>query len=325
MARRIVFAGKQKLNVETFFPPSSLSEGQVRLRGLCSLISTGTENIVLNGLYDPGTHWDAWAQFPFYPGYSFVGCVVACGPGVTRVRVGQRVAAHVEHATEHVVSQDQCHIVPDAISDEQAAWHSLAKIAYAGAKAARYALGQSVLIIGAGPIGQLSARWALAAGAGPVAIVDPQAERLPFATRAGVHATIAKDLSDGRKEILDAFGGAAPDIVVDTTGAAAVFPQALNICARFGKVVLLGDSGTPNKQCLTPALLTQGLHVIGVHGSHVMASEALSVLWPLVSVGRFSLDGLVTHRFPIGQAEQAYTTANDRRGQTLGILFTLAD
>jgi len=156
-----------------------------------------------------------------------------------------------------------------------------------------------------------------------VVLTDPLASRMRFGVEAGIHGGVANTLVDGRAEIVAAFEGRCPDVVVDTTGAAAVFSQSLDICGRFGRVILLGDSGTPTQQHLTHSLLTKGIRVVGVHGSHVTAAEALDVLWPLVCDGRFSLSGLITHRFALDQAVEAYGVANARRAETMGILFEL--
>jgi 2-desacetyl-2-hydroxyethyl bacteriochlorophyllide A dehydrogenase len=323
MAKRIVFTAKQQLKVEEFASKVSLDAGEVRVRGICSIISTGTENIILNHLFDEGTHWDHYIKFPFCPGYSFVGEVTQCAPGVQRLKVGDRIVARSSHATEHVLSETQCHVVPPTVSSEDAAWFGLAKISFSGARAAKYVLGGRVLIIGGGPIGQLSARWALAAGAGKVVMVEPQNARLTLAKRAGVHVGINTNLLEGRSQIMDAFGGESPEYVMDTTGAAPVFSQALEICGQFGTVILLGDTGTPSRQCLNSSLLMKGLHIVGAHDIHLTEADALKVFWPLLIDGRFNLEGMVTHRFTIDQASEAYALANERRGETMGLLFDL--
>lgn len=324
MAKRVAFTGKQQLIVEEFTPKTKLETGEVRVRGICSLISTGTENIVFNRLFDPGTHWDGWVKYPFYPGYSYIGEVTEIAAEVSGVKKGDRVAIRNGHATEHVVKAAECQVIPAGIASEDAAWFALGKITYAGARAAKYALGCNVLIIGGGPIGQLSARWALAAGAGKVVLVEPQEFRLELAKRGGVHAGVDKPLGECKDELCALFGGQLPEFVMDTTGAAPVFPLALDSCGRFGKVILLGDSGSPSKQCLTSAVITSGLTIVGAHDPHVTAEEGAKNFWAVLGDRRFRLDGMITHRYSIAQAEEAYTIANTRRGETMGILFDYA-
>lgn len=323
MHKRIVFTGCRELKVEEYAEEAELPPDEVLVEGLCSIISTGTENIVFNRQYAPGTHWDNWVRYPFYPGYSFVGRIGRMGTGVTELRIGQRVALRRGHATAHRARAQDCLPVPDGISDDEAVWFALGKIAYAGACAAGYRLGTRALIVGGGPIGQLSARWALAAGAGAVALVDPVPERLAHARRGGVHSTIARDLAGAETEVRAAFGGRLPDVVVDTTGAAPVFAACLNLCAPLGTLVLLGDTGTPHEQRLTSSLINNGLRVIGAHDMHHGDHAAVDAFWALASDKRLRLEGLITHRFTIADAAGAYELANTRRGETLGILFDL--
>lgn len=321
MERRIAFTGKQQLMVEEF-TPVELQPGQVRVKGICSIISTGTENIVFNRLFAPGTHWDEWVKYPFYPGYSFIGEVVETAAGPAGPQPGQRVALRRGHATQLVEKAEECIPVPQDIASEDAAWFALGKITYTGARAAGYTLGCTVAVIGGGPIGQLTARWALCAGAGRVAMIDPVQARLDMARAGGVHVCIDKGLPAGLPELEQALGG-KPQIVIDTTGAAAVFPEALNACAREGRVVLLGDTGSPGEQRLSSALITQGLQVVGAHDCLTTNEQALPVFWSLLRDGRLRVRDLITHRFTLDQAQEAYTIANTRRGETMGMLFGL--
>jgi NADPH:quinone reductase-like Zn-dependent oxidoreductase len=128
MAKRVTFVAKSKVAVEQFDLPK-IGDNDVTIRAVCSLISTGTEGIILNQLFAPGTHWHNWLKggtWPWFPGYALIGTVEAVGRKVT-------------------------------------AWFAFAKITFMGARAAQYSHGDSVLIIGAGPIGQISVRWGKAA------------------------------------------------------------------------------------------------------------------------------------------------------------------
>jgi len=319
MARRIVFNGEQLVNVEEYTPTETLNPNQVRVAGICSLMSTGTENIVLNRLFDPGTHWDQWVKYPFYPGYSYLGEVTELGADVTRLSLGQRVVLRAGHATEQIVDADRCLPVPEAVDNQHAVWFALAKIAYTGAHAAAHTLGDKVLVVGGGPIGQLSARWALAAGA-KVGLVDRAAARLSIAQQAGPLHLFTGLLDEVADDIQTAFG-AKPSIVIDTTGVASVFQQALALCGNHGKVVLLGDTGSPENQHLTSDVLGRGIHIIGTHDSHHPDKAPTQLLWELIADGRINLRNMNTHQFSIDQAEEAYQLANRDRENTLGIIF----
>lgn len=324
MPHRLVFTGKQQVACESFSLPE-LKAGQVLTRTICSLMSTGTENIVFNRLFAPGTHWDNWAKYPFYPGYSSVAEVVEVGPEVTSLTVGDRLALRGKHASHQIVDAADAAVVPAGLDPQQIAWHALAKIAFIGARAAQYRLGDTVLIIGAGPIGQMSLRWAVANGAAQVAVVDPMAGRLTLATRGGASAVFSCPLTELAEPLKAALGGELPRVVVDTTGANPVFAQALGLARARGRVVLLGDTGTPGEQHLTGDLLLKGLSVVGAHDCHNddgwNSTTVARFFCQLVCSGRFNLDGLVSHVFDPRRCAEVYAEVNAKRGETMGVVF----
>jgi 2-desacetyl-2-hydroxyethyl bacteriochlorophyllide A dehydrogenase len=325
MPQRLVFTAKQQVVFEEF-TPDSVGEKSVAVQTICSLMSTGTENIVFNRLFEPGTHWDRWVKYPFYPGYSAVAEVTQTGPQVKGLKAGDRVAIRCGHASHHVIPEDRCYKVPAGLDPKVAAWHALAKITFMGARAANYFLGDSVLIIGAGPIGQMSIRWASAAGVENIIVTDMVEMRLELAKRGGATAVIAKPIDQAHEAILEANGGKLPKIVIDSTGNAAVFSTALTLAADRGRVVVLGDTGTPSNQQLTSDVITRGLTIAGAHDGHCDATwteaRIMQLFFNLVTSRRFPIDtSLNTHVFAPKDCVKAYETANKQRGQTMGILF----
>jgi len=323
-SRRLVFTEKQKVILEPF-DPGLPAKGEVLIRTRYSLMSTGTENIVFNRLFDPGTHWDKWVQYPFYPGYASVGVVDRVGDGVQNLKAGDRVAFRVGHRSHALVAADACYLIPANVPLDHAVWFPLAKIAFFGARAADYRLGDRCLVVGAGPIGQMSIRWANAAGAASIIVVDSAASRMPLAKAGGASATISEPIGEAREALLAAGGGQLPRVVIDSTGNAAVFAAALGLAGDRGTVVILGDTGQPVRQSLTPDVITRGLTIIGAHDAHNTLqwndATVAELFFVLSSTGRFPLDGLISHRFQPEQCTEAYETANRSRGETMGILF----
>jgi 2-desacetyl-2-hydroxyethyl bacteriochlorophyllide A dehydrogenase len=325
--RRLVFPAKQQVLIETFDPGPPGPE-QVLVKTQLSLMSTGTENIVYNRIFDPGTHWDKWVKYPFYPGYTSVGVVEAVGNAVTTLKPGDRVAFRTGHRSHAVVNASGCYPIPDEIPFEHAVWFALAKIAYIGALAADYHLGDSALIIGAGPIGQMSIRWACAAGVTPIITVDTATSRMPLAKAGGSTAVITAPITEAREAILQAGNGKLPRVVIDSTGNSAVFAAALGLAANHGKVVVLGDTGRPTEQALTSDVVTRGITIVGAHDSHTTAewtdAAIMHLFFSLAKSGRFSLAGLTSHIFSPDQCEEAYLTANRDRANTMGLIFDWA-
>jgi 2-desacetyl-2-hydroxyethyl bacteriochlorophyllide A dehydrogenase len=326
-AQRLVFPAKQKVLLEDF-DPGRPGAGQVLVRTHLSLMSTGTENIVFNRLFEPGTHWDNWVKYPFYPGYAMVGVVEEVGDGVTALRVGQRVAYRNGHRSHDVVDVEKCFPIPDNLAFEQAVWFALGKITFHGARAAAYLLGDSVLVIGAGPIGQMSIRWARAAGAASITVVDTAATRLPLAQSGGATALVEKSIGEARDAVLKAGEGTLPRVVIDSTGSATVFAAALGLARNFGRVVVLGDTGAPAQQKLTSDVIMRGLTIVGAHDGHDDAEwnqkTIIGLFFRLAASGRFPLEGLTSHVFAPDQCAEAYATANRDRASTMGVIFDWA-
>ncbi|MFA6294086.1 MAG: zinc-binding alcohol dehydrogenase [Victivallales bacterium] len=324
MGKRIVFNGKGKIGFEKF-DAGKPGEGKVLVKTTCSLMSTGTENIVLNRLFDPGTGWDNWVKYPFYPGYAAVGVVKELGKDVKTLKKGDRIVCRSGHASEHVVAADGCFSIPKGISDEEASWFALAKIAAMGARSANYKLGETLVVVGAGPIGQMTVRWAAAAGVGKIICVDPFAMRLKHALKGGADFVIAKGITEAIPEISKLTDGNMADIVIDSTGHHMVFPECFKAAKKYGRIVILGDTGSPSKQCLSHDVMNKGLTIVAAHDCHETpdwdSKKIISLLFNLALKGRFSLKGMITHKFKAEEYQKAYDTANTKRNETIGILF----
>ena len=325
MAQRVVFTGKQQVSVAAF-ELGPVGAGQVRVRSELSLMSTGTENIVLNRLFDAGTHWDNWVKYPFYPGYATVGRIEEVGPAVQGLGVGDRVATRGSHASAHVRPASGVYPVPDDLESGHAAWFALARIAGAGVRVGELVMGDSVLVIGAGPVGQMAVRWAVASGAESVIAADPVAARLALARRGGATGAVeTADAAAAGAEVLAANFGRPPRVVIDSTGHPAVFAIALAAAADRGTVVVLGDTGSPSGQRLTTDVIMRGVRVVGAHDSHPWPgrteAEVYRLFFGLLAAGRMNLDGMNTHAFAGADAPAAYREANARRGETMGIVF----
>ena len=268
-ARRIVFPAPQRVELQTFELPE-LGPGLAQLQSRCSLMSTGTENIAFNKLFEESSHWAQFVKYPFLPGYVAIADVAAVAPGVEDIRVGDRVAIRGNHASHHVHPAFLCTSVPEAIDDDRACWFALAKIAYVGARAAEYRLGDRVAVIGAGPIGQMSTRWANAAGARAVIVIDALESRLMLATKGGASTVVAGPVASATEAVILGCNGRRPRVIVDSTGNADVFASALALVADRGRVVVLGDTGFPATQHLTADVITRGITIVGAHDVHSM-------------------------------------------------------
>ncbi|MBB5980562.1 zinc-dependent alcohol dehydrogenase [Kribbella solani] len=325
-AHRVVFPDRGQVELEQFDVPAA-GPGQVRLRTEFSLISTGTETTALSGSFEPGSHWDSYVQYPFLPGYTATAVVEELGADVDGLQVGDRVMSRIPHASHAVVDAVECFPIPAAIPSEVAPWATLAQVAYVGAVAAEHRLRDSVLVIGAGPIGQMSVRWAAAAGVESIVVADIAPRRLELAQWGGATAIVTGDPADHAEQIVEACFGESPRVVIDTTGRSEMLPKALGLVRDRGTVVLLGDPGSPSEQHLTMDVITRGLQIRGAHGPLLLDVEAETYrsFFGLNISGRLSLDGLNTHRFAPKDCAEAYRLVSTQRGETMGVIFDWTD
>lgn len=327
-AQTMVFERKQHVALITQDLPQ-MQPDQIRAHAVCSLISTGTEGICFNRMFNEDSHWASWVKYPFRPGYSWVGMVTEVGSDVKDIAVGDRVAARRGHASEHILSESEVVKIPEEVASDQAAWFALAKIAAMGAKVAEYHLGDDAMIIGAGPIGQMSLRWAYAAGCRNVIVVDPISKRLGAAIDGGATRVIDQPVAGIEPVIREMLNGELPHIVMDTTGHPAVFAQALKLTRDFGKMVLLGDAGHPEHQCLTSDLLRKGLHIVGAHDVHNTpqwnTNTISKLFFSFIKQGRFNMQNLNWHVFKPTECSKVYEMISERRADTMGILFDWSD
>ncbi|HEX4203315.1 MAG TPA: zinc-binding dehydrogenase [Ktedonobacteraceae bacterium] len=304
---------------------------QVLVQTSKTLISTGTETICLSRLFEPNSHWDRWVHYPFTPGYSLVGRVVAIGEHANSVRVGERVALRKSHQQYCLASASEIYRIPDGVSDEDATWFGLANIVQNGVRRAEHRLGDSVVVIGLGLLGQLVVQYARLSGARHVIAVDVAGPRLAMAKEHGATTVLAMDAARARDTIFDLTDGNGADVVYDVTGAAVVFESAQQLLRRFGRLVLLGDTGTPSGQHLTGNVITRGLTIVGAHDTNPPATSTDHAYWShqrmarlfftYLQRGDMRVSDLVTHRYAPLEAEQAYTTLLENRASAMGVIF----
>ena len=181
-------------------------------------------------------------------GYSASGTVVAVGERVTGVQPGDLVACagagYASHAQYMVVPKNLCAKVPRGVDPSDAAYGTIGAIALQGVRQAEPALGETVVVIGLGLIGQITVQLLKAAGCRVVGIdVDPEAVKL--AILSGADAALHRTNEDVGKVVQALTQGRGADAVVITAATPSDDPVKLagELCRERGRVVLVGDVG----------------------------------------------------------------------------------
>jgi len=331
----IVFTGANQLEVRPLPAPQPPGPGEIAVAAHRSLISTGTECTCLSRRFAPGSSWDNWIRYPFHPGYSVAGHVTEIGKGVTRVKVGDRVAVGAHHASRVVIPADNGNFpvvpIPDGISDDEAAWFNVASVAQIGMRRAEHELGDDVVIIGLGLIGQMAVRHLRIWGARSIIAIDTAPKRLEMAKRGGATHLLNMDAAKARDAVAEITSGRLADVVYDMTGHPAVLTSALGLARRFGKLILLSDPGAPTDWHLTGDVLNRGVQIRGAHLGDPPLVAGDHLHWTRPNMGGlfldFLLDGrmrvgdLITHRFAPSKAREAYDQLLNDRATAMGVIF----
>jgi 2-desacetyl-2-hydroxyethyl bacteriochlorophyllide A dehydrogenase len=304
--------------------------GEVQVQTLVTLISTGTESWCFRGEFDADTGWAGWVKYPFTPGYSNVGRVLKVGEGVAELAEGDRVfstAGHCQYTNlgAHTASMGR---LPDYASDEDAAWCTLSYITQTAVRRAEHSMGDTAVVIGLGPLGQLVTQYLRVVGCREVLAIDTVQMRLDMALAHGATQGFLGSAADARDFVLEHTDGQLADVVYDVTGHYAVFPLALKLVRNFGTLLLLGDTPHPSRQCLTHDVLTRQLRVIGTHNdrlppehAHWTGARQAQLFLQYIHRGQMRVADLVTHRFSPMDAPKVYPMLQTEREGTMGVLF----
>jgi len=308
---------------------SKPGEGQFLIRSTRTLISTGTELTIMSGEFSEGSDWAAYGKFPFTAGYSNAGEVVEVGAGVEKSWIGTHVTLPAHHAAYVLGRPDRVAVVPPGVQDEAAAFSTIGIIVMNGIRRGSVTWGETVVIYGAGLLGQLASRFCLIAGARPVInvdVVESRQDLLPSdvhrinPTKEDPVETVAK-LTDERMA----------DIIYEVTGNPNVLPEEFKVLRRQGRAVILSSPRGPSTfdfhdLCNSPSYTIIGAHNSshppeGVHEMPWNMKRHTRLFLDLLSSGSLNVEPLVSHRVPYTEGPDAYRMLLEDRSQAMGVVI----
>ena len=212
---------------------------------------------------------------PLILGHEYSGEVVEVGSEVTKIKVGDRVTVNpliycgechycrrgeynmcLRLATQGlayngafaeytVVDERMIVRLPNGMSYEEGAFAEPTAVAIRAVRRSRIRVGDSVAVVGAGPIGLLVMQACLAAGASKVFVIEPMKARRDFAERLGAGAVFDPGETDPGKEIAKLTDGLRADIAFDCVGNQPAFDTAVKVTGRRGMICVVGLSLIP--------------------------------------------------------------------------------
>ncbi len=347
-------------------PAPAPARGQLLIRSSCSLVSAGTERMLVDfgkaswidkarqqpdkvqqvlekactdGLF---TTFDAVRSKLDQPqplGYCNVGTVVAVGSGVVGFQVGDRVASNGPHAELVAVPQRLCALIPAGVSDEAAAFTVLASIGLQGIRLANPTLGETFVLSGLGLIGLLTGQLLTAQGCRVLGL-DPDRSKCALAETLGITALHFASGVDPVAWCLAHTAGIGVDGVLITAATSSSEPVhvAAQACRQRGRIVLVGVTGLELRRDLfykkelsfqvscsygpgryDPAYEEQG-HDYPIGFVRWTEQRNLQAVLHALASGALRTEPLISHRFPIEQAADAYELLSSPE-PSLGILL----
>ncbi|MBA3242603.1 MAG: zinc-binding alcohol dehydrogenase, partial [Acidobacteria bacterium] len=255
-------------------------------------------------------------------GYSAAGVVSEVGEGVRDIRVGDGVACagvgYASHAEVLSVPQNLCARIPEGVTFNDAAYATLGAIALQGVRLAQPTLGESVLVVGLGLLGQLTVQLLKANGC-RVFGVDLDASRVELARSLGADGACAAEGADAAGKILEWTRGRGADAVLVTAATTSSRPVELagEASRAKGRVVVVGQVGMEVPRDVYFKRELQ-LTVSMSYGpgrydpeyeerghdyplAHVRWTEGrnLEAFLELLASGSVNVERLTTHRFPV--------------------------
>jgi threonine 3-dehydrogenase len=280
-------------------------------------------------------HWDEWARArikpPYIPGHEFCGTVAAIGELVQGVNVGDFVSAEMHVACGHCLQcrsgqAHVCQFVKILGVDADGAFADYVRIPASNiwkldpaiprdfgslfdpfGNAVHTVLsgaiaGQTVAVMGCGPIGLFAIAVAKACGAGRIFAIEPNAKRRELAKVMGADVLL-EPAEDVELKVKTATGGNGVDVLLEMSGYPAAIQQGFRLLRMGGRASLLGIPARAVELDLANALIFKGATVHGINGRRMY--ETWFQAEALIRDRGVDLSPVITHRLPLAQFDEA--------------------
>lgn len=292
----------------------------------------------------------------FTPGHEYMGTVAALGPDVDEFRIGERISVEIhagcgqckrcrqgmytsclnygkpekghrangfttdggfaEYAVNHINTLAR---VPDTMSDAEATLVVTAGTSMYGlTELGGLVAGESVVVIGPGPIGLLAVAVAKALGASPVILTGTRNKRLAIGRELGADRVVNINDEDAVDIVRQLTHGIGADYVVECAGTEATVNQAIHMTNRGGKICLAAFPHDPVTLDLAH-LVKNNIYAYGIRGEGRSATRRAMAL---MAEKRFDATKIHTHTFPLADLPTALRYARERIDDAIKVVVT---
>lgn len=358
MPKEVLFTAPHTVEVHDYSEPE-LSANEVRVRTLYSGISHGTERSHFRGeaiwlhkhVESDGFLSDERSSlsYPYCYGYEDVAEVIEVGQDVSDIAVGERFVCWNGHRETGVIDLTQINLSPDSIflpipgNDddlEKYIFLALGTVALDGVLLSSINIGESAVIVGQGVVGILTMQLCKLSGAFPVIAVDLLDDRLETSKRLGADYCLNPQHADVGNRVREILGGHGADWCFEASGKTAGIGLALRCGTPFPRVVALGmyDESGSDLKLGEEFCRSSGQILHSRSGGFRLAAEdptwslyhrkwdivrVNQVILRLLSKYKLRVDGLITHRYSLSDANEAYQLIDHHPDRVMKVIFDL--
>lgn len=268
---------------------------------------------------------------PLPLGYCNAGTVIAVGEGVHEFSINDRVASNGPHAEYVCVPKNLVAHIPDNVTDEQATFTVLGSIGLQGIRLCNPTLGETIVVVGLGLIGLMTAELLLANGCRVIGIdLDPK--KISIARSKGIIGINPGEGSDPVKAVMDLTDNIGTDGVIITASAKTdeIIAQAAQMSRKRGRIILVGVIGLNiSRADFYEKELTFQVSCSYGPGRYDDTYEKRGIDYPLpfvrwteqrnfkavldmISMGRLDVTSLITERVPLADYGKIYNNMGNK-------------
>lgn len=337
--RAVIFAAPYTIDVHEEQIPEPC-EGQLLVQTLVSAISPGTEMLVYRGQMPADIPLDATISaldgafaYPLKYGYAAVGRVIACGHGVDAGWQNRLVFAFHPHESHFLAAPQDVLPVPDGVAPETAVFLPNMETAVSFVMDGRPVIGEQVAVFGQGIVGLLTTALLAQLPLARLVTLDRYPLRRQWSSRLGAYLSLDPAEPSIQAHLLaelqqdGVLTGA--DLAYELSGHPAALDQAIAAVGFGGRLVIGSWYGSkPVNVQLGGHFHRSHIQIISSQVSHLAprwhgrwtTARRLQVAWE--QLAHCHPTDLITHRFPIAAAAEAYRLIDQRPDQTIQVLFS---